>query len=248
MSKLNQIIAVEKGTKTKTDRVVTDIHHALKKKDLFNGHAKTFKPVDEDPSKPTGEPIPPDNMKVKHTVSDMIKEASEAWAELINVTAMRDYGNTEARSDVVIDDVVVLESVPVSHLLFLEKKADDFYTFVTKLPCLDAGETWEDDPNQNMFATKPVETVRTKKVPRAFVLYEATPEHPAQVKEIVEDVLHGTWSTIKYSTALPARDISKYKKRVEKLQKALKFAREKANEQEVQKKPIGESIFKYIFE
>ena len=247
-SKLNQIIAVEKGIKTKTGRIVSDAHHTLKKQDLFNGHAKTFKPADEDPSKPTGEALPPDNMKVKFRVEEIIKKARNGWAELFNITAMRDFGNTVAKSDVVVDDTVVLENVPVTYLLFLEKQLDDLYTFVSKLPTLDPGEIWEKDLNQDMYATKPADTIRTKKMSRAFVLYEATTEHPAQVKEIVEDVLHGTWSTIKYSTALRVSDLNVYLEKVEKLQRAVKFAREKANEQEVDKNKIGEQLLKYVFD
>lgn len=248
MPKLNQIIAIEKGTKTKVNKLISVVHHKLTKKDLFSGHARTFKPVDDDPTKPTGEKIPQDIMKVKYRVSDLINEAKNSWTELFNVTAMRDYGNTIAKADVIIDDKTILSQVPVSVLLFLEKQLDDLNAFMSKLPSLDPGEEWEYDPNQDMFSTKPSESIKYKRVTRPLVLYDATERHPAQVKEITEDILHGMWNTIKYSTALKTQDINKYVERVEKLRKAVKFAREDANSQELSKKDIGGPIFNYIFE
>lgn len=243
MLKLNQVIAIEKGIKTKSQRVISDAHNSLKKKELFVGHTKTFSPYDED-----GEQLPPDNMKVKYRVDDFINEAKQSWSELWDITAMRDYGNSSAVADVVVDNKVILEKVPVTYLLFLEKQLDDLYTFVKKLPILDSSEDWESDPKQDMFSTKPIESIKTKKVTRPLVLYEATDHHPAQVKEITEDVLHGKWKTIKYSTALQAKEVNEYINRVEKLQQAVKCAREKANEKEVDKKSIGDPVFKFVFD
>ena len=80
-----------------------------------------------------------------------------------------------------------------------------------------------------------------------MVLYEATDKHPAQVKEVTEDINAGVWATTKYSSALPAQRANEILARVEKLQKAIKFAREKANETEVSKIQIGDTVFSYLF-
>ena len=48
MPKLNQIIAVEKGVKARTQRTVTDTYHACQKPALFNGFDKTYQPKDEE--------------------------------------------------------------------------------------------------------------------------------------------------------------------------------------------------------
>jgi len=64
---------------------------------------------------------------------------------------------------------------------------------------------------------------------------------------VTEDVLAGTWSTIKYAGALPAQRVNEILKRVEDLQKAVKFARETANGQEVDEVKVGEKLFAYLF-
>lgn len=245
--KLNQIVAIEKGVKARVYADLTADHHVLQKDELFRGHAKTYRPKDDDPTQPTGETLPDDNKKVIHRAQDILRETAKKMTELFDVTATKDWGNCTARADVVVGGNVLLAQVPVTYLLFLEKQLADVHTFVKKLPTLDPGETWEFSGDQDLYATRPVQTVRTKKIARPLVLYEATKEHPAQVKEVTEDVLAGTWSTIKYSGALPALRVNDALKRVEELQKAVKFARETANDHEVDEVKVGEKVFSFLF-
>ena len=96
-------------------------------------------------------------------------------------------------------------------------------------------------------STPAVQTVRTKKIPRNHVKAEATKEHPAQVEGFYEDVAQGFWSTIKFSGALPAQRVNELLSRVEKLQQAVKFAREEANGLEVEQQKVGERVLGYLF-
>ena len=47
--------------------------------------------------------------------------------------------------------------------------------------------------------------------------------------------------------ALPARRVNELLERVEKLQQAVKFAREEANNVEVEDQTVGEQVFGYLF-
>ena len=152
-----------------------------------------------------------------------------------------------AKADVVVDGQALLKDVPVAYLLFLEKQLVDLHTFVRKLPVLDASESWEYDSSADCYATEPVQTVRTKKIPRNHVKAEATEKHPAQVEVYHEDVVVGYWRTIKFSGALPAKRVSTLLERVEKLQQAVKFAREEANNTEAVDKHVGDRVFGYLF-
>jgi hypothetical protein len=95
--------------------------------------------------------------------------------------------------------------------------------------------------------TEAVQTVRTKKIPRNHVKAEATEHHPAQVEVYYEDVPVGYWRTVKFSGAMPARRVNEILERVEKLQQAVKFAREEANSVEIEDQRIGETVFYYLF-
>lgn len=242
MARLNQIIAVEKGVKSRSFQELTDAHHALQKPTLLAGIARTYRPKDDE-----GEQFPPEATKVQIKAEDLIQQTASILTRLFDVTATKDWTNCVARADVVLDGHPLLSNVPVTYLLFLEKQLVDIHTFIKKLPTLDAAETWAFDVSADCWATEPVQTIKTKKIPRNHVKAEATDKHPAQVEVYYEDVVVGFWRTVKFSGALPAKRISELLERVEKLQAAVKFAREDANNTDAVDQKVGERVFQYLF-
>lgn len=240
--KLNQVIAIEKGTKSRSLQDLTEAHHNLQKTTLLAGISRTYRPKDEE-----GEQLPPESTRVQIRAEDVIRSTSETLTKLFDMVATKDWANCDAKADVVVDGKVLLSQVPATYLLFLEKQLVDLHTFVKKLPVLDASESWTFDLSADCWATEPVSTLKTKKVPRNHVKAEATEKHPAQVEVYYEDVVVGTWRTIKFSGALPARRVNELLDRVEKLQEAVKFAREEANNRDVTEQKIGATVFHYLF-
>lgn len=242
MTKLNQIIAVEKGVKSRSLQELTEAHHALQKPALLAGIARTYRPRDEE-----GETLPPESIKVQIKADEIIRRTTGILTRLFDVTAAKDWANCAAKADVVVDGEPLLRDVPVSYLLFLEKQLVDLLTFVRRLPVLDAAETWTYDASADCYATEPTQTTRTKKIPRNHVKAEATEKHPAQVEVYYEDVTVGYWKTVKFSGALPAKRVNELVERVEKLQHAVKFAREEANGAAVVDREVGEKVFRFLF-
>jgi hypothetical protein len=242
MTKLNQIIAVEKSVKSGSLRELTDAHHALQKPALLAGIARTYQPKDEE-----GEVLPPESTRVQVKAEDVLRTTAALLTRLFDVTATKDWANCVAKADIVVDGRTLLREVPVSYLLFLEKQLTDLHTFVRKLPLLDTAEDWSFDESADYWRTEQVRTIRTKKVPRNHVKAEATEKHPAQVEVYYEDVAVGYWNTVKFSGALPARRVNELVDRVEKLQHAVKFAREEANNLEITDQHVGEVLFGYLF-
>jgi hypothetical protein len=242
MTKLNQIIAVEKGVKSRSFQELTEAHHNLQKSTLLSGISRTYQPKDEE-----GEQLPPESTKVQVKAEEAIRQTTAILTRLFDVTATKDWANCAAKADVVVGGETLLREVPVAYLLFLEKQLVDLHTFVRKLPVLDAAESWSYDESADSYATDPIQTVRTKKVPHNHVKAEATEKHPAQVEVYYEDITVGYWRTVKFSGALPARRINELTERVEKLQQAVKFAREEANGLEVTEQQTGEKVFRYLF-
>lgn len=242
MAKLNQIIAVEKGVKSRSFQDLTEAHHAVQKPALLSGISRTYQAKDEE-----GEQLPPESTKVQTRAEEVLRQIGTTLTKLFDVTATKDATNCVARADVVVDDRVLLSDVPVTYLLFLEKQLTDLHTFVKKLPVLDAAESWVFNDSADCWSTEPVRTIRTKKVPRNHVKAEATEKHPAQVEVYYEDISVGYWTTVKFSGALPAKRVSTLLDRVERLQQAVKFAREEANNAEVVDKHVGDKVFGYLF-
>lgn len=241
MARLNQIIAVEKGIKSRSVQELATAQQALPKTALLSGIARTYRPKDED-----GEQLPPESTKVQVKAEEVIRKTAEILTKLFDVTATKDWTNVQAHADVVVDGQTLLSQVPITYLLFLEKQLVDLQAFIKKLPVLEASETWNFDASADCWATEPIQTLKTKKVPRNHVKAEATEHHPAQVEVYYEDVVVGYWRTVKFSGALPAQRINELLERIEKLSQAVKFAREEANNTEAQQQHIGERLFQYL--
>lgn len=243
MTKLNQLIAIEKGVKNKTTRVETDLYQSLPKEALFSGLSRVYTPKDED-----GDHFPAEAVSVQIKSTEVLSQLTEVLTRLFDVTATKDVANTQAIADIVVDGTVIAANVPVTTLLFLDKEAEKLSAFVGKLPVLNPAFDWEYDANRGVHVADPVETTKTKKVPKNHVLAEATKEHPAQVQVFTEDVVVGTWKKIEFSGALPADDINAIAARLDKLRTAIKFAREEANGIEVQDVHYGAGILNFLFE
>ncbi|NEA27239.1 hypothetical protein [Actinomadura bangladeshensis] len=241
-TRLNQIIAVEKGVKSKSVQDLAAAQQSTQKAPLLSGISRTYQPKDED-----GEQLPAESTRVQVTVEGVLRDVTRSLTRLLDVTATKDWANCTARADVTVDGTTLVRDVPVTYLLFLEKQLTDLHAFLRKLPMLDAAETWTFDPSTDVWRTEPVRTVKTKKVPRNHVKAEATDKHPAQVEVYYEDIAVGHWTTVKFSGALPARRVNELLDRVEKLKDAVKFAREEANGAEVTDQRVGDAVFGYIF-
>jgi hypothetical protein len=242
MPKLNQIIAIQSSKKSLAKNTLTEVYQTLQKADQLTGISRSYKPKDE-----LGECLPSESKLVQLKVQDAVVRIQKSLVELFDVVATQDWTNCEAKADVVVTGRRVVKPAPVTYLLFLEKQLIDLHTFVERLPALDSAERWSFDPSQDCFASEPYQSLRTKKVPKTHIKYEATKEHPPQVEMYMEDVSVGTWTAVKYSGAVPASKKNAMLDRVRLLQDAVKSAREEANGKDVEVKKSWEKPFSISF-
>lgn len=243
MTKLNQVIAVEKGVKARAHGVISELYKIVQKPDLFNGLRRTYLKKDDE-----GEDLPSEKKHIQFRIKDVIGSLRVSQSELFDVTAQKDIANVGAKAAVIVDGVEILPELPVTTLLFLEKQVTDLRSFVEAIPVLDFGENWDLDENSGLYKAEPVQTHRTKKSVRPIVLYDATDKHPAQTQLITDDIIAGFWSTVRQSAAMPRPEKEKIVERVEKLLIAIKEARERANDTDASKKPaVGSAVFGYLF-
>lgn len=241
--KLNQVLAIEKGVKSRAQSVITQAYHKVQKQVLLNGLFKTYNPIDED-----GIKLPAEKQRVQVSVEDILKDVRKALTELFDVTAQKDFANCNATANLVVGATLIASNVPVTYLLFLEKQLTDLRTLVSKIPVLDSAEDWVFDDATGVFKSAPVTTTRTAKVAKPIVLYDATEEHPAQTQLVTIDEVVGNWTTVKQSGALPAQKRESLLEKLQKLIEATKFARETANSIEAEKQSVGEAVFGYLFD
>lgn len=245
MATMAQIIAAQATRKSQLQEQWTKAHRALGASDPLTGLTRTYAPRTE-----SDEPKPAERKLVRYTAAEVVRELEKALVELFDTTATIDVGNTVARADVVIDGKVLVGNLPATHLLWIEKQLVDMRTLIQKMPVLDPSEEWSPSPESGIgiFVSAPVQTVSSAKVMKTHVAYAATDKHPAQVVNYNEDVPVGTWTTRKFSGMVPGTYVQQMLERVEKLQRAVKMAREEANSLQVIQVHEGAAILAYIFD
>lgn len=241
-TKLAQIVAIASGVKTRTEDALTRAYKQIQKPAPFKGISRVYTPKDDE-----GERLPAEATQVQVRVEDLIADVRAAMVRMLDVVATQDVANARASADLVVDGVVLVENVPVTYLIWLEKQVVHLRTFISKLPVLDVAENWTYDPDAKAWKTEATETTRTKKIPRNHVLAKATDRHPEQVQVYNEDVVVGYWKTVHFSGAIPAGTVFELNERVEKLLDAVRFAREQANMVPVTDVSVGSAILTYLF-
>ena len=239
--KLTVILGLLKGAKSRSHVNVTNLHHQSTKAPLYAGQVRTYEPREDD-----GERRHPESQQVQLKATEVIEQFASELANMWNLAATRDHGNTLARADVVVDGQVILADVPATFLLFLEKQLNDWRTIVVKLPTLATDQTWEYDETTGLHRTEPVKSASTKKLLRNHVLAKATDKHPEQVKTYEEDVPVGDWTTTKLSGALTVPHQRALVERLDALADAVKTARERANLVEVDDVKVAGKLFTYL--
>lgn len=243
MTKLHQVLAVERDVKQTTNRRITDGYQILQKPVLLSGLAKTYQSKDEE-----GDQYPPESQQVQVRAVDVLRESQAEFERLWDTIATKDWANMTAIADVVLEDgTVLITGAPTTYLLWLEKQLNDLHTIFSKLPTLDPTEQWTWSGQQNCFVTAEAETFRTKKLPRVLTKAPATDKHQADTEVWHEDVIVGTWTMVKYSGALRATEKRALLDRVNEVRAAVKIARSKANEIEIENKRLSGLTLDYLF-
>jgi hypothetical protein len=245
MTKLHQVLALEKGLKAKRDKTLTAAHQLFQKGAVgpFLGISRRYQPRDDD-----GEMLPGEDNRVQLRVGQEVDKVVDTLVEILDLTATKDSANCEAKATIQVGDDTLATDVPVTTMLAIEKMLVDVRQLALELPVLDPGMSWEFDEATDTYRSEAKQTTRTKKIRRSHVLYEATEEHPAQVEAYSEDVIVGDWDTVHFSGAVPAATRNAIVERVETLQKAVKIAREEANETEAPSIKLAEDLLNYVFE
>lgn len=172
-----------------------------------------------------------------------------AYSQWLDVAIQKEVTNQATMATVTIDGVDIFkEALPATALLNLEAKLVEMHTVFASIPTLDPSERWEWDAGRGHYVSKDRETNITKKVTKVLVLYEATEQHPAQTQPYNEDVKTGTRTTTLYSGLFSISEKRQILDRIDKLLRAVKAARQRANNIEITDVKMAEAIFNYIRE
>ena len=249
MTKLHELLAVETNLENQANKVRTDLMNTFeKKRHLFEEKRILFNPVAENEP-----PVTESQSDLQSTVVKELDWIQPHLAKALDASFQVADANTRAVADVILDDekeTVLLTGVPATALLELEKRMAELHAFVTAIPTLDPAKGFKLDANRGagVYQAREVNKNRTKKTPKAFVKAEATKEHPAQVDVIHEDIVTGRIQEQEWSGLMTPSDKADLLAKTDMLARAVRRARSRANEVEVDtKKRIGAALLKFVF-
>ena len=226
--RLNQVIPIVRDFKGSAEKEATVALRAFGQAGLFEGHIHTYQPADVE-----GEVLPQEKLIPQLDWESVLASAFKVMGKHGDNVATMDTGNQSAVATVIVNEHPLLEEVPATHLIWLEKSLVDVRTLINNIPILDPSVDWFFDEEQGRFKSEPITTVRTVKVKKPIVLSEATPEHAANVQLVDTTETVGTWSKVRHSQAIPHPVQQRMLDRVEDILVAIKKARARANSQEV---------------
>jgi len=188
------------------------------------------------------------------TVEDKITYAQGHIIRFVDVELQKERANQTAKSDILVEmpdgtTKTILKDATVTFLVQMESALDRVRKVYDEIPTLDPAKTWsKDETKTGIWKAEPVKRVRTKKIPKVLVKYDATKEHPAQAEIVQMDESVGEWTHSFSSGALSPKQKSQILDRIDRLIAGVKIARAKANAQEVESAKIGLQFFNFINE
>ncbi len=238
--KLHQHLAAKKEVEQGYEKIKQETLKVFKTSDKVEGLQKDYTPFDD-----AGQKVPPEKKEVVTTVPDRLRWFWNHATALIDFRATSDATNCEAKAKLEFGGVDFGE-LPTTFLLALEKQLEELRAIYDSVPTLDMTRDWKASSRKDIFQHGPLDSFKSTKKTTAVVLYEATKEHPAQIKEVTEDIQIGRFSTTYFSGAVSPQDKADWLQRIDNFIVAVKKARMKANEVEIVDIVVGEKIFQAI--
>ncbi len=244
-SVIHELLAVEGDLEGAHKKILDETKVTFKKKpEHFMGQHRKLEMFRDDNIK-----HPEEFKALDTTVAEKLAHMQKTEVRYFDVMLQKEASNQVAVADLVVDGSTIAEKVPVTFLLGMETRLKHLRSAYEFIPTLAPGVEWRIDESQgdNVYVNaKPIEQMKTETIIEPVVLYEATKEHPAQVKESKKVINVGKYVTTHWSGMISPAEKSILLARIDKLIRAFKKARQRANTTKVVKRTIGKELFDYI--
>jgi hypothetical protein len=251
MTSLGQIVAIHKSTRVRIEDDWTAIYKQFqsggKTHETYQGLTREHQPDGDFPQQFEA------GKKPEYNATLQLSDLRRMLTRLIDLTATKDTADTEAKADVVLSDgSTLLEDVPVAHLLWLEGKLTNLVTVLRAIPVLNPAETWlprekDDGLGRGVRRTAPEIRPSREKVTEWKQIVPATDKHPADVRQVSNDIRTGTWTNVRFTTAFPAEQKDQIVRNCEIVLEAVKQAIPVANKLEVTDVQEANTLLGFIF-
>lgn len=246
--KLHELLAVEADLDATAKKVMEEAKNTfVKKVDHFLGAHKGLHMFDEQRSQE--EAGAQEHKALVTTVGKKLAYIRQPIVRLWDAVLQKDATNQDARADLVVDGEVIASDLPATWLLGMEQRLRGLRAVYEAVPTHAPGIEWvpDSDRGEGIFkAAHPETKDKTEKVVRADVVVPPTDHHPAQVREHAENVKVGVFTIERWCGTISPAKKSEYLERIDRLIRAVKKARVRANNAEVRKLTVAKKLFDYV--
>lgn len=245
-TKLHEILAVERDLEEASKKITAEASETFaKKRDRFTGGSRVLTMFDEDRA------FENDALTTQMvtTVDAKLAHVAKSVGKYYDVFATKEASNQTATADLVVGGKTLLEGLPGTLLLGLEKRLEGIRKMYDQIPTLQPGKSWKVDDTREagtFITEEPDTSFKTEKTTMHKVLVEPTEHHPANIDKWTENVNVGRIETMHWSGMYTPARKAEVLERLDNLIHATKRARQRANSTEATKLKIGEVLFKYI--
>lgn len=245
MAELHELLAVETSLQKVASKLSKESINTLSKNSLFTGMVRDLNMFDANQENLNTH----EEQQLTTTVDENLDYILPHIAAFWDAVLQKDMTNLGAVADLEIDGKVLATNVPATFLLGLEAKLSEFRKVLESIPTLAPGIKWEEDPDTKKGAFKtaiPEITFKTEKRMDYRIVVEPTEYHPADVREVSTVPSVGKYTTIRWSGMITPADKAERLTRLDRLLRAVKQARVRANKAKVVKGNIASTLFDYI--
>jgi len=244
--KLHELLAVGGSVETQALKCAGDLKETFgKKHHLLTSRTTTLTYIEL--NKP---PLTEEAVLLQTTVPKELAWIGGFFKTMINVDGQINDANTKAKANLILEDGTTLaENVPATMLLELEKRVKLFMDVVAAAPTLDPAKGYKEDKDAgaDVWKAREITTESTIKEQVPLELSKATDKHPAQVQLVSKDVVIGTRLKQEWSSMITSARKAELLDRCERLIRAVKQARSRANDQIVDVTiKIGDTLIEHL--
>lgn len=246
--KLHEVLAVESDLETTAKKVITEARNTFSKKhDHFIGVHKKLRMFDE--QRQHEEAGAEEHKELVTSVGGKLKHVEKHTSRWFDALLQKERTNQDAKADLVVDGEVLLEDAPATWLLGMEKRLKLLRGVYEDIPTRAPGFSWIQDSERGagVYRSEHLEKKdKTEKTMNHKVIVPATKEHPAQVEKWSDNVKVGVFEIERWTSMLSPAEKSRLLDRIDKLIRACKKARQRANQTDVVKLSVAKKLFEFI--
>lgn len=255
MPKLHELLAVEGDLEGIYKQIMEEtINTFAKKPNHFMGAEKTCRIFDESHRDETP---PPQRQELVTTVQAKLSHTKDHVIRYLDAVLQKEATNQSATADLVVDGTTIAKDVPATFLLGLETKLKNLRKVYATAPTLPPSIEWKPDEGLGKDVFRRVHPEKSFKTAKTFQHKVLVPPQfpkdgeggtslPAQIEKWEENQNIGEYTTEQWCGMITPTQKSDLLGRIDKVLRAVKKARQRANTTEVKKLKIGKVLFDYI--